>query len=71
MALSVVSTSSSQSRPRRSPDVGALVADLRRQHGKQASAALYVLLVEDEAVARAVAVQLQLAVLRPDVGRGS
>ena len=47
MALAVVSTS--QSRHRRSPDVGALVADLRRQHGKRASAALYDLLLEDEA----------------------
>jgi hypothetical protein len=45
----------SRPRHRRSPDVGALVADLRRQHGKQASAALYDLLLEDEAVARAVA----------------
>jgi hypothetical protein len=55
MALAVVSTSSSQSRHRRSPDVGAIVADLRRQHGKQASRALFELLSEDEALARAVA----------------
>ena len=51
--LAVVSTS--QSRHRRSPDVGALVADLRRQHGKQASNALFELLLEDEALMRAVA----------------
>jgi hypothetical protein len=55
MGLSVVSTSPSQSRTRRSPDVGALVASLRKEHGKRASAALYDLLLEDEAVARAVA----------------
>jgi hypothetical protein len=54
MSLTVVSTAS-QSRRRRPPDVGALVADLRREHGKRASAALYDLLLEDEAVARAVA----------------
>jgi hypothetical protein len=55
MSLSVVSTSS-RSRPRRSLDVGAIVADLRREHGKQASRVLFELLSEDEAVARAVAV---------------
>jgi hypothetical protein len=53
MSLTVVSTSS-QSRRRRPPDVGALVADLRREHGKRASAALYEMLLEDEAVARAL-----------------
>jgi hypothetical protein len=45
----------SRPRHRRPPDVSALVADLRRQHGKRASVALYDLLLEDEAVARAVA----------------
>jgi hypothetical protein len=53
-SLAVVSTS--QSRTRRSPDVGALVASLRKEHGKQAAAALYDLILEDEALARAVAV---------------
>jgi hypothetical protein len=53
-SLAVVPTS--RPRHRRSPDVGALVADLRREHGnKQASNALFELLLEDEAVARAVA----------------
>jgi hypothetical protein len=53
---SLVVVSTSQSRDRRSPpDVGALVADLRRQHGKHATNALFELLLEDEALARAVA----------------
>lgn len=57
MALSVVSTSSSQSCSRRPPDVGALVADLRRQHGSAARAAerLFELLQEDDDLVRAVA----------------
>jgi hypothetical protein len=52
-SLAVVSTP--QSRPRRMPDIGALVADLRRQHGKHASHVLSELLLEDAALARAVA----------------
>jgi hypothetical protein len=53
-SLAVVSTS--RPRHRHAPDVGALVADLRRQHGKQASNALFEMLSEDEALARAIAV---------------
>jgi hypothetical protein len=52
-SLNVVPTS--RPRHRRPPDIGALVADLRRQHGKQANNALFQLLLEDEAVARALA----------------
>jgi hypothetical protein len=52
-SLAIVSTP--QSRHRRPPDVSALVADLCRQHGKRASAALCALLLGDEAVARAIA----------------
>jgi hypothetical protein len=64
-SLAIVSTS--RSRHRQSPDVAVLVADLCRQHGKRASAALYDLLIEDEIVARAIAefVVERLAVAAP------
>jgi hypothetical protein len=56
MGLAVVST---QSRHRRPPDVGAIVADLRSRHKHAGNARvgelLFELLLEDEALTRAVA----------------